>query len=144
MNNLILFKILWSRPAVGKEENRLQAVFRNNATARGGAKEARLRASLDSRQPRGFPLGFSCVQGTRPLGLGQTAVFTRQTVWKLRSWVQICPRRTFSKNSGNVTLSPRRSARIDFPYGRDIRLVCILYPATSLYRGVQRVSLWCG
>ena len=45
-----------NRPAVGKEEKRLQAFFRINATARGGAREARLRASLDSRQPEGDPL----------------------------------------------------------------------------------------
>jgi hypothetical protein len=39
-----------------KEEKRLKAFFRINAPARGGAKEARLRASLDSRQPEGDPL----------------------------------------------------------------------------------------
>jgi len=40
-----------------KEENRLKAVFKFYAPTRGGAKEARLRASLDSPQPEGEPSG---------------------------------------------------------------------------------------
>ena len=35
----------------------------------------------------------------------------------------------------NVTLSPRRSARINFPYGRHIRLVRILYSPGELHPG---------
>ena len=40
-----------------EEKSTWRYFFQFYATARGGAKEARLRASLDSRQPEGVPSG---------------------------------------------------------------------------------------
>ena len=115
-----------------KEENRLTAVFKIDATARGGAKEARLRASLDSRRPEEVSSGLLTYVGLalersdrqrfsrgRPFGSYNVGCKPVQSARSVQTAV-------------NVTLNPWRLARIYFLYGRHIRLVRILHPITEI------------
>ena len=79
------FPLGWGMGATSsrKEEKRLKAFFRINVPARDGRLRGPVAVLLGISTTKGdTPLDTPYVWVTRPLGLGQTAVFMRQTAWK--------------------------------------------------------------
>ena len=100
-----------------------------------GAKEARSRASLDSRRPEEVSSGLLAYVGLA-LKRSDRQRFSRGRLFgSYKVGCKFVQSAYSVKTAVYVSFNLRRLARINFPYGRYIRFVRILSPSGELYPG---------